>query len=132
MMNTGTEKRLRVKLCITLIIYTVAGYLLAILFDYIFSRFSNTFFLRVHLRIEFIYFLYLVIGFFYIFYYYWKKPWAYLQEVMNAIKIVYQSNDKTIELSEPLKDMEKQMNQIKMAVMLSQQAVREAESKRMN
>lgn len=44
MMNTGTEKRLRVKLCITLIIYTVAGYLLAILFDYIFSRFSNTFF----------------------------------------------------------------------------------------
>lgn len=129
-MNTGTEKKLRVKLCITLIIYTVAGYILAILFDYGFSRFSNTFFLRVHLRIEFIYFLYLVIGFFYIFYHYWKKPWQYLQEVMNAIKIVYQSNDKTIELSEPLKDMEKQMNQIKMAVMLSQQAVREAESKK--
>ncbi len=39
-------------------------------------------------------------------------------------------NDSAIELSEPLKDVEKQMNQIKMAVLLSQQAVKEAENKK--
>ncbi len=53
-----------------------------------------------------------------------------MQEVIDASKTVYQQNDSTIELSEPLKNMEKQMNQIKMAVLLSQQAVREAESKK--
>ena len=51
-------------------------------------------------------------------------------EVINATKTVYQPNDRTIELSEPLKDMENQMNQIKMAVLLSQQAVKEAENKK--
>ncbi|BCJ94126.1 hypothetical protein acsn021_16950 [Anaerocolumna cellulosilytica] len=53
-----------------------------------------------------------------------------MQEVINATKTVYQPNDSTIELSEPLKDMEKQMNQIKMAVLISQQAVKEAENKK--
>ncbi|MCC0632697.1 sensor histidine kinase [Clostridioides sp. ZZV15-6388] len=130
MTNTGIEKKLRMKLCITLIIYTLVGYILAILFDYGFSRFSNTFFTWLHLRVEVIYFLYLIIGFFCIFYHYWKKPWEYLQEVMNATKTIYQPNDSTIELSEPLKDMEKQMNQIKMAVLISQQAVKEAENKK--
>ncbi|MCC0637881.1 MULTISPECIES: sensor histidine kinase [unclassified Clostridioides] len=130
MTNIGTEKKLRMKLFISLIIYTLAGYILVILFDYGFSRFSNTFFLWLHLRIDLIYFLYLIIGFVCIFYHYWKKPWEYLQEVMNATKIIYQLNDSTIELSEPLKDMEKQMNQIKMAVLLSQQAVKEAENKK--
>ncbi|MVB09647.1 Adaptive-response sensory-kinase SasA [Caprobacter fermentans] len=130
MMNNGIEKKLRVKLYITLILYTLVGYILAILFDYGFSQFSNTFFPWLHLRIEVIYFLYLVVGFCCIFYHYWKKPWGYLQEVVNATKTVYQPNDSTIELSEPLKDMEKQMNQIKMAVLLSQQAVKEAENKK--
>lgn len=124
------EKKLRIKLYIILILYTLIGYILAIIFDYGFSQFSNAFFPWLHLRIEVIYFLYLVVGFCCIFHYYWKKPWGYLQEVINATKTVYQPNDSTIELSEPLKDMEKQMNQIKMAVLLSQQAVKEAENKK--
>ncbi len=130
MMKHGIEKKLRVKLNITLVLYTLVGYILAILFDYEFSRFSNTFFTWLHLRIEVIYFLYLVVGFCCIFNHYWKKPWEYLQEVVNATKTLYQPNDSTIELSEPLKDVEKQMNQIKMAVLLSQQAVKEAENKK--
>lgn len=130
MKNNGIEKKLRMKLYITLILYTLIGYILVILFDYGFSKFSNTFFLWLDLRIDVIYFLYLVVGFCCIFYHYWKKPWGYLQEVVNATKTVYQSNDSTIELSEPLKDMEKQMNQIKMAVLLSQQAIKEAENKK--
>lgn len=130
MTNHGIEKKLRVKLYITLILYTLVGYILVVLFDYGFSKFSNTFFPLLHLRIDDIYFLYLVVGFCCIFFHYWKKPWGYLQEVVNATKTVYQPDDSTIELSEPLKDMEKQMNQIKMAVLLSQQAVKEAENKK--
>ncbi len=130
MKTNDIERKLRMKLYIILILYTLMGYIFTILFDYGFSQFSNTFFPWIHLRIEIIYFLYLVIGFCCIFHHYWKKPWGYLQEVINATQTVYQPNDNTIELSEPLKDMEKQMNQIKMAVLLSQQSVKEAENKK--
>ncbi|WMJ87317.1 sensor histidine kinase [Anaerocolumna sp. MB42-C2] len=127
-MNNNIEKKLRVKFYITLSLYTLVGYILAMLYDYVFNNIS--FFPWLHLRIDIIYILYLIIGFCYIFYHYWKKPWEYLQEVINATTTVYQSNDSIIELSEPLKDVEKQMNQIKMAVLLSQQAVKEAENKK--
>lgn len=123
MMNNDTEKKLRIKLYIILILYTLIGYILAIIL-------LNTSFPWLHLRIEVIYFFYLVVGFCCIFDHYWKKPWGYLQEVINATRTVHQLNDSTIELSEPLKDLEKQMNQIKMAVLLSQQAAKEAESKK--
>lgn len=49
---------------------------------------------------------------------------------MNATEIVYEQNDHTIELSEPLRAVENQMNQIKMSVLLSQQAAKEAENKK--
>lgn len=124
------EKKLRLRLYIILLIHTLAGYGLAVLADYVFSRFSIPFFTWLHWRIDVIYFLYLIIGFCSIFYHYWKKPWGYLQEIIDATQTMYQQNDSTIELSEPLKDMEKQMNQIKISVLLSQQAVKEAESKK--
>ncbi len=130
MKNNNIEKKLKLKLYITLILYTLIGYILIIIFDYSFSKFSNAFLLWLHLRIEVIYFLYLVTGFCYIFHHYWKKPWGYLQEVIGATQTVYQPNDSTIELPEPLKELEKQMNQIKMSVLLSQQAVKEAENKK--
>lgn len=130
MKKNDIEKKLRTKLYITLVLYTLIGYILAIIFDYAFSQYSNTFILWFSHRIEILYFFYLIVGFCGIFHHYWKKPWGYLQEVINATKTVYQSNDNTIELSEPLKDIEKQMNQIKMAVLLSQQAVKEAENKK--
>jgi two-component system, OmpR family, sensor histidine kinase VanS len=126
----SSEKQIRVKLFITLILYTLSGFILLIILDYLFTQFSNRFFPELHLQMDIIYFLYLIIGFCYIFYQYWKKPWAYLQEVVDATKTVYQPDSSAIELSEPLKDIEKQMNQIKMAVLLSQQTLKEAESKK--
>lgn len=129
-MKNNIEKKLRVKLFVTLILYTLAGYILTVLLDYGFGKFSNSIFQWLQLRVEVIYFLYLVVGFCCFFYHYWKKPWLYFDEVVNATKTVYQLNDSTIELSEPLKEVEKQMNQIKMAVLLSQQAVKEAENKK--
>lgn len=118
------------KLYVALILYTLIGIILAVIIDYGFSRFSNVLFSWLHLRIEVIFFLYVIIGHCCIFHYYWKKPWGYLQEVIHAADTVYQPNDSTIELSEPLKDIENQMNQIKMAVLLSQQVVKEAEFKK--
>ncbi len=73
---------------------------------------------------------YLIIGFFAIFYYSWKKPWAYLNEIVEATQTIYEQNDHTIALSEPLQDIANQMNQIKMSVLLSKQAVKEAEDKK--
>lgn len=128
--NFSTEKTLRLRLFITLLIYALLGYGLLILANYAVDKFSISFFTWLSLRLDVVYFLYLVIGFCCIFYQYWKKPWGYLQEVIDATKTVHLQNDDTIELSEPLKDMEKQMNQIKMSILLSQQAVKEAESKK--
>lgn len=124
------EKKLRINLYMTLILYTLIGYILAVIVDYGFHSFSNPLSQWLQLRIEIIYFLYLAVGFCCIFHHYWKKPWGYLEEVIHAAKTVYEPNDRTIELSEPLKDTEKQMNQIKMAVLLSQQALKEAETKK--
>lgn len=128
--NHPIERKLRFRLYITLLIYTLAGYGLVVLAEYVFNRVSISFFTWLYLRLGVIYLLYLVIGFCCIFYQYWKKPWGYLQEIIDATKTVYQQNDSAIKLSEPLKDMERQMNQIKMSVLLSQQAVKEAEDKK--
>lgn len=130
MKHNLTEKKLKYRLYITLVLYTLLGYALTILFDYGIGYFPNAFFFWLRLRIDIFYFIYLVVGFCCIFQHYWKKPWAYLQEVIEATNTVYKPNDSTIELSEPLKEIENQMNQIKMAVLLSQQAVKEAESKK--
>ena len=74
--------------------------------------------------------IYLVIGFVCIFKYYWKKPWGYLDEVITATQTVYEQNDHTVTLSDPLKELEKQLNQIKMSVLLSKQAAKQAEEKK--
>ena len=53
-----------------------------------------------------------------------------MNEVIGATEIVYEQNDHAIELSEPLREVESQMNQIKMSVLFSQQAAKEAETKK--
>lgn len=78
------------------------------------------------------FFLVFIIGYITIFNFYWKKPWNYLREIINATHTIYQQNDELVELSKPLKEIEQQMNQIKMSVLLSQQAVKEAENKKNN
>jgi two-component system sensor histidine kinase VanS len=130
MKNTGIEKKLRVKLYITLSFYALTGYILVILMDYWFNKASNNFLSWLYLRLDVLYSLYLIIGFCCIFFRYWAKPWGYLQEIVKATKTVYQQDNSSIELSEPLKDLEQQMNQIKMAVLLSHQAAKEAENKK--
>ena len=42
-----------------------------------------------------------------------EKPWGYLDEVIDATQTVYEQNNHTVSLSEPLKELEEQLNQIK-------------------
>ena len=55
------------------------------------------------------------------------EEWDYLDEVIDATQTVYEQNNHTVSLSEPLKELEEQLNQIKMSVLLSKQAAKQAE-----
>lgn len=59
-----------------------------------------------------------------------EKAWGYLDEVIDATQTVYEQNNHTVSLSEPLKELEEQLNQIKMSVLLSKQAAKQAEEKK--
>lgn len=124
------ERKLRFRFYITFLIYLLIGYILTLLVGFILERFSHPLLKWLSMRIDILYFLYLIIGFCTIFHYYWLKPWKYLTEIIHATKMVHQQNNQAIALSEPLKEIEKQMNQIKMSVLLSQQEAKEAESKK--
>lgn len=124
------EKKLRYKLYITLALYVVIGFVLTLLLGYIFTLSKNPVITWMYWRMDALFIFYLIIGFSVIFYYYWKKPWAYLNEIVEATQTIYEQNDHTIALSEPLLEIANQMNQIKMSVLLSKQAVKEAEDKK--
>ena len=125
-----TEKRLKVRLYLSLLVYTVVGYGLTLILDYIFSKFDNGIFAWLYWRLDLLFILYLMIGFVCIFNYYWKKPWGYLDEVIDATQTVYEQNNHTVSLSDPLKELEAQLNQIKMSVLLSKRAAKQAEEKK--
>ena len=103
-----TEKRLKVRLYLSLLVYTVVGYGLTLILDYIFSKFDNGIFAWLYWRLDLLFILYLMLGFICIFNYYWKKPWGYLDEVIDATQTVYEQNNHTVSLSEPLKELEEQ------------------------
>lgn len=124
------EKKLRYQLYITLALYVVIGFVLTLLLGYIFTRSNNPVITWLYWRMDALFIFYLIIGFLVIFYYYWKKPWAYLNEIVEATQTIYEQNDHAITLSEPLRDITDQMNQIKMSVLLSKQAAKEAEDKK--
>lgn len=124
------EKKLRLQLFIILVIYIITGFIAVSLLQYVFLVFKNSIVEWLYWRLDAIYFVYLIIGLTGIFYHYWRRPWKYLDEVITATQIVYEQNDHMIELSDPLRKVQQQMNQIKMSVLLSQQAVKEAEDKK--
>ncbi len=124
------EKALLFQLLIVIFLYVMLGYVAMLVLQYIFTLFHNAVTEYLYLRVDAIYILYLVIGLACIFYHYWKKPWSYLCEVVTATQVVYKQDNHPIELSEPLRDVENQMNEIKMSVLLNQQAALEAESKK--
>ena len=117
------REKLRIRLLAIVPAYTAAGLAVMPLLEYILSRSAGRISEWLYLRLDVLYFFYLVIGLSVIFYHYWRKPWDYLDEVINAAQTVYEQNNAAIELSEPLREVEKQMNQIKMSILLSNQAL---------
>lgn len=124
------KKKLEFRFLAILISYIIIGFIATLLIQFVFSTFKNPVTEWLYWRLEVIYFFYLCIGMTCIFHYYWQKPWNYLDEVITATQTVYEQNSHTIELSEPLREVEQQMNQIKMSILLSQKAVKEAEDKK--
>ncbi len=124
------KKKLEFRFLIILIAYIIIGFIALLLFQFVFSALKNPIIEWLYWRLDVIYFFYLCIGMTCIFHYYWQKPWNYLDEVITATQTVYEQNNHTIELSEPLREVEQQMNQIKMSILLSQQAAKEAEDKK--
>lgn len=124
------REKLRIRLLAIVPAYTAAGLTIMPLLEYILPKSADRISEWLYLRLDVLYFFYLVIGLSVIFYHYWRKPWDYLDEVINAAQTVYEQNNAAIELSEPLREVEKQMNQIKMSILLSNQAVKEAEDRK--
>ena len=57
------------------------------------------------------------------------SPW-FFPEVISATQTVYEQNDHPVALSDPLKELEEQLNQIKLSVLLSKQVAKEAEDRK--
>lgn len=82
------EKRLRLRLFLLLSLYTVIGFAVMLLSDYVLALFPLPISTWILSRLDVIFALYLIFGFVGIFYFYWKKPWEYLNEVISATEIV--------------------------------------------
>lgn len=125
-----TKKRLGLHLYLSLSLYAVAIFGLTLLLEYIFSKSDSAILSWLYWRADAIFIICLVIGFICIFNYFWNRPWDYLDEVISATQTVYEQSDQPVELSDPLKESERQLNQIKMSVLLSRQAAKQAEDKK--
>lgn len=51
-----TEKRLKVRLYLSLLVYTVVGYGLTLILDYIFSKFDNGIFAWLYRRLDLLFY----------------------------------------------------------------------------
>ena len=77
-------------------------------------------------------FFILVFGFGYlvIFLYYWIKTLGYLENIIKATEVIYKEKEQPIELPADLKEVEYQMNQIRIDIGQKERAAREAEQRK--
>lgn len=124
------KQKLNIRLLAALAIYSAVCFTCVILLQSTSVNSNNELWLWILARWDIIFFLFLAIGYCAIFFYYGQKPWNYLDEVLSATNSVYKQDSKNIVLSEPLREVENQMNQIKMSALISNQAVMQAEKKK--
>lgn len=128
--NQKTERKLRIRLFVTLALWAVVGFIVIMLFGTVKDESNNPVIVWLGSRLDLLYIMFLIIGFFGIFYSYWKKPWDYLNEVIDATETVYEKSAKGITLSAPLHEVESRMNQIKLSILTSEKGVAQAEEKK--
>lgn len=123
------KRKLNIRIAAALVLYSAGCFFVAVIVQSIFVDSGNLLLLWLRERWDIILFLILVTGFFAICFHYCQKPWNYLDEIISATNSVYKSDSENIVLSEPLREIESQMNHIKMAALTSNQAVMQAEKK---
>lgn len=128
--NQNIEKKLRIRLFVTLALWAVVGFVVLLLLGTVKDESNNAVIIWLGSRLDILYIAFLIIGFFAIFYSYWKKPWNYLYEVVDATETVYEKSAKGIALSAPLHEVDSRMNQIKLSVLNSEKSVAQAEEKK--
>jgi len=128
--NQKIERKLRIRLFVTLIFWALIGSVFFLSWDYVVKDINNMAVKWITNRLDLLFNLFLIIGFIGIFFYYWKKPWGYLNEVISATETVYEKSAKGITLSAPLHEVESRMNQIKLSVLTSEKSVAKAEEKK--
>lgn len=124
------------RMILMLAFYTVFGivlYFLFMIFDRALSETSYILKRLITLIDEnslLIGFLYLVVGYGAIFFYYGRQPFQFIGELLDATEKIYRKDEELIELSEPLKEVEFSMNQLKLRIQSSERAAKEAEQRK--
>lgn len=124
------ERKLRHQMFSILVLWAVGGLIICAFLGTIGDGSDNPVLAWLGSRIDLLYIMFLFIGFFGVFSFYWKKPWTYLDQVVNATEIIYEKSAKVITLPEPLHEVESRMNQIKLSLMTSEKSIAEAEEKK--
>lgn len=70
------------------------------------------------------------IGYLIIFLYYWIKTLGYLEKIIKATEVLYNTKEELVELPPDLKEVEYRMNQIKLDVQRNERAAKEAEQRK--
>ena len=70
------------------------------------------------------------LGYLIIFLYYWIRTMGYLDNIIKATEVIYNTEDELIELPSDLKEVEYRMNEIKMDIQKNQRAAKEAEQRK--
>ena len=128
--NQKAERKLRIRLFVTLAVWAIVGFVAIVLLGTVKDESNNPVIVWLGSRLDLLYIMFIIVGFFGIFYFYWKKPWNYLREVVDATETVYEKSEKGITLSAPLHEVERRMNQIKLSVLTSEQSAAQAEEKK--
>lgn len=129
--------RILTKFFITIIIYIIIAILLFLFARYILGSrvwFGNEFLYPIlhfisNNSIEFLLFIFGV-GFLSIFIFYWIKTLSYLENIIQATSNMYDSKDDLINLPTDLREVENQMNQIKLSIRHNQRVAKEAEQRK--
>lgn len=129
--NQKTERKLRIQMFVVLALWAVIGFcVIIVIFGSAAEKTDNAVIAWFASRWDLLYIVFLIFGFFGIFFFFWKKPWNYLNEVVNATETIYEKSTKPIVLSAPLHEVESRMNQIKLSVLTSERSVAQAEEKK--
>lgn len=125
-------KKLFLQMAITVILYAVLGIIIYFIIINLFRQFDVSHSLVNWIeRNRIIGFLaYIGIGYTAILFYYWKKPFHYLNSILIATSNIYQQEEKTITLPTPLKTIENYLNELRLNVHESKISVQNAEQRK--